>query len=122
MSGPFLYWYGMIKLFNTLQAWGGPHFETVFKAEVSALEMQLLPLQAGLTHSSRVSESPLQVVVLASAETPGGLTVKAGIFYTGINSGSCCADDPTPVCEENEYCELQFDIEKQTAITTITLL
>jgi hypothetical protein len=112
----------MVRLDNTLQAWGSSQFETVFKAEIAGLEKQFLPLQAGLAHSNRVSASPFQAVVLASSETPDCLTVKTAIFYTGVNSGSCCADDPTPVCEENEYCELQFDIDKRSAVASITLL
>ena len=112
----------MVKLVNALQAWGSPQFEAVFKAEVVCLEKHVLPLQAGLAHSSYVSESPIEAIVLNARDTPDSLAVKAAIFYSGINSGSCCADDPTPVCEENEYCELQFDIDKHTGVAVISLL
>jgi hypothetical protein len=48
--------------------------------------------------------------------------VKAGIFYTGVIAGCSCADDPTPVDELNEYCVVQFDIDRMTAETTVRLL
>ena len=50
------------------------------------------------------------------------ILVKAGIFYTGIIAGCSCADDPTPLDEQNEYCELELNINKETAETTIVLL
>jgi hypothetical protein len=48
--------------------------------------------------------------------------VKAGIFYSGVVTGCSCADDPTPVNEESEYCVVQLDINKQTGETAIALL
>ena len=45
-----------------------------------------------------------------------------GIFYAGIIVGSCCDSDPTPVCEQTEYCEVQFNINKLTAEATVALL
>jgi hypothetical protein len=45
-----------------------------------------------------------------------------GVFFSGIITGCSCADDPTPVETQNEYCELLFAIDKATAETTITLL
>jgi hypothetical protein len=62
------------------------------------------------------------VVVLGVAEEPDYIRVKAGIFYQGIIAGCSCADDPTPVGEQTEYCVVQFDIDKQTAEARITLL
>ena len=112
----------MVRLFNALKAWDSDEFEAVFKAEVAGLDKHTLPLQAGLANSSHVSDSPFEPVVLATSETDKIISVKTGIFYSGIIAGSCCADDPTPVCEENEYCELQFDIDKSTGETTIALL
>jgi hypothetical protein len=48
--------------------------------------------------------------------------LKAGVFYTGIIAGCSCSDDPSPVDEQNEYCDLLFTIDKLTAETQITLL
>ena len=31
------------------------------------------------------------------------------------------ADDPTPMCEQTEYCELWFDIDKTTAEARVSM-
>jgi hypothetical protein len=64
----------------------------------------------------------LCAMILSVTEQPECIQVKAGLFYTGSVAGCSCADDPTPLDEINEYCEARFDIDKQTAATTITLL
>ncbi|MCP3869131.1 MAG: hypothetical protein GY703_13715 [Gammaproteobacteria bacterium] len=113
----------MIKLARALNAWGTPEFENVFKDEVKRLEAGLLPLQEGLSHSSSVGrEGLLSVLVLGCQETTLQLRVKTGLFYSGVVSGSCCADDPTPVDAQTEYCELLFEIEKSTAETTVKVV
>ncbi|QLQ31404.1 MAG: hypothetical protein HZT40_07100 [Candidatus Thiothrix singaporensis] len=89
---------------------------------IQCLDSAELPLQQALTQSSHVSGSPRTVIILQTAETPEQIQVKAGLFYAGVIAGSCCADDPTPLCEQPEYCELQFDINRQTAETIVTLL
>ena len=112
----------MIVLSETLAEWGGSNFEKAFKKEIQCLDKTLLPLQEGLSQTSFVSDSAIEAVVLNSTEKENGVQVKAGIFYSGVNSGSCCADDPTPVSEQTEYCEIQFVIDKQTAKTTAALI
>jgi hypothetical protein len=111
-----------MKLIKALDAWGSPSFDQALKQELQGLDHAALPLQQGLAQSSMVSDSAFSVVILQVTETEASLLVKAGIFYNGIIAGSCCADDPTPVCEENEYCEVQLDINKTTAQTNVTLL
>lgn len=112
----------MITLHNVLAAWETPDFARTFADSVQALDSAALPLQQALAHSSHVSDSPRTTVILHTAATPDLLQIKAGIFYAGVIAGSCCADDPTPMCEQQEYCELQFVIDRQTAATRITLL
>ena len=112
----------MITLPESLKAWASPAFGDTFKSEVSMLENTLLPLQQGLTQSSYVSESDFNVVILSSSETVDALNVKAGIFYAGINAGSCCADDPAPLDEVTEYCEINVEINQSTAEAIIRLL
>lgn len=112
----------MIKLMQALKAWKTPEFEDILKREIQGLANDLLPLQEGLALSSYVSDSAISAVILNTRETPAAVHAKVGIFYAGINAGSCCADDPTPVCEQTEYCEVQFDIQKTTAETRVTLL
>ncbi len=112
----------MIHLSAALDAWNSPDFEHALKQEIQAIDTGLLPLQEGLSQSSHVSDSDISVVILHITETADVIRAKTGIFYAGIIAGSCCADDPTPVCEQTEYCEVQLDIDKITAATTITLL
>ncbi|MEA1889875.1 MAG: hypothetical protein U9N50_08875 [Pseudomonadota bacterium] len=112
----------MIILSESVKTWGSPGFEKSFKAEVGGLDAAQLSLQQGLTQSSYVSESDFTVVILNANDTVNNIHVKAGIFYAGVNAGSCCADDPTPLNEQTEYCEMQFEINKSTAKATIKLL
>lgn len=60
-------------------------------------------------------------MVLGVSEENNFIRARAGIFYTSIIAGCSCADDPTPISELNEYCEVQLDIDKQTAEATIVL-
>lgn len=112
----------MIKLIKATAAWGSPYFEEVLKNEIQGLEHTVLPLQQGLAQSSMVSDSAFSVVILQVTDAQQVIQVKTGIFYNGIIAGSCCADDPTPVCEQTEYCEVQLEINKSTAQTSVTLL
>jgi hypothetical protein len=75
-----------------------------------------------LALSSHVTDRPFQAMVVGVREAPGVIRVKAGIFYTGVIAGCSCADDPTPIDEQNEYCVVQLDIDRATADATVTLL
>ncbi|MEZ5541890.1 MAG: hypothetical protein R3F42_07590 [Pseudomonadota bacterium] len=46
---------------------------------------------------------------------------RAGLFYTGIIAGCSCADDPTPVEEQAEYCVVDITIDRLTGAATIRL-
>jgi len=105
-----------------LTAWGTPAFEETLKHEIEQMDVALLPLQQGLSQSSYTDGANRSVVILNIADDAGLIRVKTGIFYTGIIAGCSCTDDPTPMSELNEYCEVQFDIDKATAETTVTLL
>lgn len=112
----------MIQLPNALHAWGTPEFEAVLKQEIEQLDARQLPLQQGLTVSSHVTDRPFQAMIIGASEEAGLIRAKAGIFYTGVIAGCSCADDPTPIDELNEYCMVQFCINRTTAETTVTLL
>jgi hypothetical protein len=112
----------MIRLSEALKAWETPEFEAVLKQEIEQLDAACLPLQQGLSASSYVTDRPFQVRIIGIGEAAGSIRVKAGIFYTGVIAGCNCADDPSPVDELNEYCVVQFDIDRTTAETTVTLL
>jgi hypothetical protein len=112
----------MIKLKKTLDAFDAPTFKDVMKNEVEHLDIQLLPLQAGLSQGSYVSESKFTAMILGVSEETGVILANASIFYTSIIAGCNCADDPSPIEEQTEYCEVQFKIDKETAATTVKLL
>jgi len=112
----------MTQLTKALNAWGTPGFEDVLKKEIAQLGAEHLPLQQGLSTGSHALDTNLQVMVISVSEDARFIHAKAGIFYTGILTGCSCADDPTPVNEESEYCVVQLDISKSTAETTVALL
>ena len=112
----------MSRLPESLHAWETPEFRDVLKREIEQLDAVTLPLQQGLSSSSYVTDRPFQAMIISVSEEAGLIRAKAGIFYTGIIAGCSCADDPTPIDEQTEYCVLQFDIDRATAEATVTLL
>lgn len=112
----------MIRLEQALRAYGTEAFNAVLKAEIKALDPELLPLQQGLTQSSHALGAPVDAVILGVADTPGRLQVRVGLFYQGIIAGCSCADDPTPVDTINEYCEVRFEIDTADAATSVSLM
>ena len=112
----------MIQLTNTLATYETPDFKKTAKQEISLIDKSLLPLQQGLSLSSYVGSSPINVVILSTNNEDNLIKIKAGIFYTGIIAGCSCSDDPSPTDEQNEYCEILFSIDKETASTDIKLL
>lgn len=112
----------MIRLAKSLNAWGTPDFEDVLKAEIEQMGAEQLPLQQGLSTSSYALDDKLKARIIAVSEEAGFIRTKVGIFYAGITPGCSCADDPTPVEEQSEYCVVQLDIDKTTAETTVALL
>lgn len=111
----------VIRLTKSLAAWGAPEFPAVLKQEIQSLGSDALPLQQGLACSSYATDTPIQALILRVEDAGEAIRVKAGVFYAGIIAGCSCADDPTPVEENTEYCELRLEINKATAETTVAL-
>ncbi|MCP5279807.1 MAG: hypothetical protein H6935_15850 [Thiobacillus sp.] len=111
-----------MQLKESLQAWGSPAFRDTLKAEIARLGTADLPLQQGLSGSSYATDTPPQAVILSATDEGDRILVKAGLFYAGIIAGCSCADDPTPVDEQTEYCEVLLEIDKASGETTATLL
>lgn len=111
----------MIRLTKSVEAWGTPDFTGVLKKEIEQIGAGRLPLQQGLSVSSHALDDTFSVMVMSASEDAGFIHAKAGIFYSGIVAGCSCADDPTPINELNEYCEVQLNIDKNTAETTVIL-
>ncbi len=112
----------MIRLGKALHAWGTPEFEAVLKQEVAQLDVHDLHLQQGLATGNYVSDDPFTAMVNSVVEMEDVICVRAGIFFRGVIGGCSCADDPTPVSEINEYCEVQLKIDKATAETEVALV
>jgi len=112
----------MTAFIKTLNAWNTPDFNNTLLSEIKAIDAELLPLQKALSQSSYVSNSDFNVVVLNTSDDESNIVVKTGVFFTGVIAGSCCSDDPTPIDEIQEYCELQFLIDKETADWSVALI
>ena len=112
----------MIQLTKSLAAWDTPEFVTVLKMEIEQMSVKQLPLQQGLSNSSYALDTHLNVIINNVSDDENMIYVKASVFYTGVIHGCNCADDPTPVDELPEHCDVQLDINKLTAETNITLL
>lgn len=112
----------MLSFTKALGAWGTPGFNQVLKQEIEQLDPAQLPLQQGLARSSHVADSKFGAIILRAWEDPDFIHAKVGISYAGIIAGCSCTDDPTPMSEQSEFCELMLAINKQTAETTVTLV
>jgi hypothetical protein len=110
-----------IALPLTLAAWDTPEFRTVFAREVEALDADLLPLQQGLSVTSAVADEPFRVVLIGAETTTHGLRIRAGVFYAGIVGGCSCADDPTPLESQTEYCVVVFEIDADSGAAQVAL-
>ena len=111
-----------MQLTSALNAWGSPRFNEVLKHEIALMDAELLPLQQALTQTSYTNGANRSVLILDIQAEASFIRVKTGIFYSGMIPGCSCADDPTPMSEITEYCEVLFDIDKITAETTVTLV
>ena len=112
----------MIRLTQTIDLFGTPDFKRIVKKDIQNIDPTLLPLQQGLSLSSYVGPSAFSAIILKVTEEANTVRIKAGIFYTGIIAGCSCSDAPSPTDEQTEYCELQFNINKKTAVTTVKVL
>jgi hypothetical protein len=122
IGGKIVQYIEMIRLTKTLDAWGTPDFKDILKREIEQMDAGQLPLQQGLSTGSYAIDNNLNAMIIGVSEAAGFIRVTAGIFYSGIIAGCSCADDPTPVNEESEYCVVLLEIDKLTAETTIALL
>lgn len=112
----------MFILEKSLNAWGTADFNQVLKHELERLDAKYLPLQQALSYSSHAITDHFSVSILAVSDDRDSLRAKVGIFYSGVVAGCNCADDPTPIDEQNEYCEISLLINKSTGQTIISLL
>ena len=93
-----------LELPETLAALDTPAFAETLQRELTA-QVDRLPLQESLQRTDRALTDDIRIVPLRVEKGEGAVRIRVGIFYQGILAGSCCADDPTPVEPEVEYCE-----------------
>ena len=105
----------------SVRAWGTADFPATLKRELAACAAEL-PLQQALTGTSAVSDEAITAVLLGTHADAAQIHAKVGIFFGGILVGCSCADDPTPVEAQTEYCELQLGIDRANGATTIRLI
>ena len=103
-------------------AWNTPAFEETLKQEITQLDVNQIPLQQALSNCNYTNGDNRKVIIMGVVDESDFIRVKTGVFYTGIVSGCNCADDPSPVDEVNEYCEMEFEINKTTTETIVRLL
>lgn len=111
----------MLQFTRARDAWGSPEFPAILKREIEALDPGALPLQQGLSTTSYVTGARHTAMVIASHAAADRIRIRAGIFYAGVVAGCSCADDPTPIEAQHEYCEVLIEINRQTAETVISL-
>lgn len=112
----------MFKLSLSLQAWNSSDFDAVLKKEIGTITAKHLPLQQALSYSNYALGDNVSARIISVNSNAEFILAKAGLFYTGIIAGCSCNDDPSPVDEVNEYCEVIFSINKQTAEATVSLI
>lgn len=109
----------MIRLPESLAAWGSPGFGAVLKREIEALGPGALPLQQGLSRTSVALDEAVEVMFLGAEAEGGFVRARVGVFFSGIVTGCSCADDPTPVEPQTEYLELSVLIDRATAEASV---
>lgn len=109
-----------LRLPDSCSAWGTAAFAAVLRAELEAAGAAALPLQQGLTRSSQATDDAIQVMVIEAHGGAGSIRARVGVFYAGVTAGCQCADDPTPVAPQAEYCELCLEIDRASAAAIVT--
>jgi hypothetical protein len=105
----------MFRLPLSLAAWPSKRFPEVLKREIESVDVSALPLQAGLSATSYVFGNRFSVMVLRAEAGDRSIRARIGVFYEGITAGCNCADDPSAVAPQGEYCEIELSIDDATA-------
>ncbi|MEQ1630643.1 MAG: hypothetical protein ABL873_09045 [Gallionella sp.] len=112
----------MLRLTRTLNAKDSADLAAIFKQELAQQGRDYLPLQQALRHGSSVLDTPLTVLMHDARTDAQQLRIRAGIFYQSVTAGCSCADDPTPLNEHTEYCEVQVFIDTRDARASVMLV
>lgn len=74
-----------------------------------------------MSASSYALDDKVTAVLVSADAEAGRIRTRVGLFYFGVIAGCSCADDPTPVEPQNEYCEILVDIDRADGTATIRL-
>lgn len=110
----------MFKLEQSLHAWNTAEFEATLKHEL-AQNAAHLPLQQALTHGNYALDTPITVIINSVVQENSCINIRAGIIFQSVIAGCSCADDPTPVDELLEHCNVLLQIDVHSGITRISL-
>lgn len=105
----------MIQFPLSIKAWGHDDFGKTLKAELASLTPVDLQLQEGMRIGSHITDEPLAFMIIHKTETDNRFEIKLGVFFKTVIGGCSCADDPTPLDTNNEYCERLLCIDRHTA-------
>lgn len=109
----------MIRLPGAAARWGTQGFAPTLKAELEALPLEALPLQQGLQSGNMVADEPVEVMFIDAHEQDGVISGRVGVFFGGLVAGCACADDPTPMDTQPEYCVLDFALTRNTGVVEV---
>jgi len=102
----------MPQLPQSAAAWGTPDFAATLQQELAALPLDALnPIPERGNH---LLPGSVQAMLLTVQSEEGRLHLRVGLFFRSQLLGCSCADDPTPVPEENEYGELALWLELES--------
>ena len=108
-----------LRLPAALAAWNTPAFNETLKRELEAAGAAALPLQQCLAASSYALDEGCSVMILGAGEEIGLIRARVGVFFRGIIAGCSCADDPTPIEPQQEYCELELLIDRNNGVAIV---
>jgi hypothetical protein len=111
-----------LRLPAALAAWNTPAFNETLKRELEAAGPAVLPLQQCLAASSYALDEGCSVMILGASEETGAIRARIGVFFRGIIAGCSCADDPTPIESQQEYCELELLIDRRSGAAIVAPL
>jgi hypothetical protein len=111
----------LIILKRSAKSWGTELFTETFKQEVKELTLDDLPLQRALNLGSHALTDDLGIMINQAKQVNNTILVRAGVFFSSVIAGCNCADDPSPIDKQSEYCEMDFAIDQTSAETSILL-
>ena len=111
-----------MRFTSAVGAWGTAKFREVLKDEIEQLAVSEFPLAQALQFGNFVADERPTVMINSIEDRGDHVAVRVGLFFAGINSGACCADDPTSVESHQEYCVVQMQIDLASGEAQVRLI